>query len=262
MRRPAMAGVVLLALARGLVAEEGSSLSDSNIEVTEARVAAQAATEENKILNRKLSEAQDAIQSLTVSLATANGEAESFRRESNELKLRMEALGVDGLGADREMLEQRLLKAVRDLQLVQVEKDGLSDHLLQLSEAIMRYTKSASSDDAEARLSLEIAMRGVSDVLGLPSNREPMRGSTDLPGDISSGSVISIKDDLALVVVNIGRQQGVKIGMPFRVYRSDQEIGLLRVVDVREKISGSVIQGLSSEKNKIKVGDRLRVDAR
>jgi len=36
----------------------------------------------------------------------------------------------------------------------------------------------------------------------------------------------------------------------------------LRVVDVREKISGAVVQELDSEKVKIKVGDRLQVDAR
>jgi hypothetical protein len=34
------------------------------------------------------------------------------------------------------------------------------------------------------------------------------------------------------------------------------------VVDVREKISGAVVQELDSEKMRIKVGDRLQVDAR
>ena len=49
--------------------------------------------------------------------------------------------------------------------------------------------------------------------------------------------------------------------MPFQVWRGDDRIGLVRVVDVREKIAGAVIQDLDS-KEKIKVGDRLRVDAR
>jgi hypothetical protein len=34
------------------------------------------------------------------------------------------------------------------------------------------------------------------------------------------------------------------------------------VVDVRQKICGAVIQEMDSEKEKIKVGDRLQVDAR
>ena len=50
--------------------------------------------------------------------------------------------------------------------------------------------------------------------------------------------------------------------MPLRVMRGDRLIATLRVVDVRQKICGAVIQELGSEKEKIKVGDRLQVDAR
>jgi hypothetical protein len=64
------------------------------------------------------------------------------------------------------------------------------------------------------------------------------------------------------VVSNLGAQQGVKIGMPLRVVQDGKTVATLRVVDVREKISGAVIQELDSEKVKIKVGDRLQVDAR
>jgi hypothetical protein len=64
------------------------------------------------------------------------------------------------------------------------------------------------------------------------------------------------------VVGNLGAQQGVKIGMPLRVVRSGRNIATLRVVDVREKISGAVVQEMDSEKDKIRVGDRLQVDAR
>ncbi len=61
---------------------------------------------------------------------------------------------------------------------------------------------------------------------------------------------------------NLGEKQGVKIGMPLRVMRGDKLIATLRVVDVREKISGAVIQEMSSDSAKIKVGDRLQADAR
>jgi cell shape-determining protein MreC len=73
--------------------------------------------------------------------------------------------------------------------------------------------------------------------------------------------VISIKEDLALVVANLGSRQGVKVGMPFQVRRGNAVVGTIRVVDVREKIAGAVIQSLSSETQKIEVGDRLKVDA-
>jgi hypothetical protein len=56
--------------------------------------------------------------------------------------------------------------------------------------------------------------------------------------------------------------QGVKVGMPLRVLREGRLIATLRVVDVRQKICGAVIQQLDSEKEKIRVGDRLQADAR
>jgi hypothetical protein len=62
-------------------------------------------------------------------------------------------------------------------------------------------------------------------------------------------------------VANVGEKQGVKIGMPLRVMRDDRRIATLRVVDVRQKICGAVIEKMDSAKEKIKVGDRLQVDA-
>ena len=67
-------------------------------------------------------------------------------------------------------------------------------------------------------------------------------------------------DTLSTIVAGC-RKQGVKVGMPFQVFRGNAVIGTVRVVDVREKFSGAVIQHLSSENDRIKVGDRLKVDS-
>ena len=58
------------------------------------------------------------------------------------------------------------------------------------------------------------------------------------------GQVISVKEEWSLVVGNLGDQQGVKLGMPLRVVRAGKTIATLRVVDVREKISGAVDSGI------------------
>lgn len=263
MLRPALtAGVVILALASGPAAMGGSSFTDSDIEVSEAKLTLQTVVAENQVLQRQLAEAKEAIKSLTESLAVSNSEAEVFRREVAELKQRITALGVDGLSGDKSKLEQRLLKAVRDLQLVQSEKDKLADELIQLSEAVLRYTKVASTTDVEARMALEARLRSVSEALGVPGNGTGPEKSGATAGSLSDGMVVSIKEELSLVVANIGSRQGVRVGMPFKVVRDQKVIAILRVVDVREKICGAVIQSLDSEKNKIKVGDRLMVDTR
>ena len=76
------------------------------------------------------------------------------------------------------------------------------------------------------------------------------------------GSVISVKEQWSFVVGNLGENQGAKIGMPMRVMRGDRKIATLRVVDVRQRICGAVIQEMDSEEEKIRVGDRLQVDAK
>jgi hypothetical protein len=48
--------------------------------------------------------------------------------------------------------------------------------------------------------------------------------------------------------------------MPLRVLRGDKIIAALRVIDVRQRICGAVIQEMGSGKEKIKVGDRLQAD--
>ena len=73
--------------------------------------------------------------------------------------------------------------------------------------------------------------------------------------------VISVKEDFALVVMNLGQQARRKDRDAFQVWRGEQRIGDVRVVDVREKISRRSDSKSKFGKRKIKVGDRLRVDA-
>lgn len=253
-----MAGWACLTLTHGWAAQgKDGSLSDLDIEFTEAKVTLQTVTDENQSLTKQLAQARETIKSLTESLAESNSEAEEFRRKCGDLTLRMEALGIDASNENK--LQQRLLKAVSDLRIVQTEKDKLSDQLVRLSEAMLRFLKTASSTDADARMAVEAEMRNSNEALGLPSSQA--HEAAAVPSTLVDAMVISIKEEWALVVMNVGGRQGVKIGMPFQVIRGDSEIGLIRVVNVRENISGAVIQSLDSDKNKIKVGDRLKVAA-
>ena len=242
------------------VAGEKSSLTDSDIEYTEAKVALESSQRENTALRQQAALARQQMVALTESLVLANSESEVFKRETSNLKLRLEALGLDAASPDKALLEQRLLKAVSDLKIVQDQKDKLSEQLIRLSEAVLRYVKNASSVDGDARMALETEMRSTPGVLGLPGAVQ-QTANTDPAGSLTDARVISVKDELLLVVANLGRQQGVKMGMPFQVWREGRKIGLVRVVDVRENISGAVIQSLD-QSEKVKVGDALRVDAR
>jgi hypothetical protein len=237
-------------LARGLAAEGNSSLSDSKNE----GVTAGALLAQQEELRRQLSLSQETVKTLTTSLAESNAEAELFRRKFADLELRMEALGLASASKDRAKLEQRLLTAVSDLQLAQKERDQYRDQMMQLSETMLRYLKTAEGGDAQARMDVEAQLRAMNALVDKSTSAQPQNGS------LLDGSVISVKEEWSFVVGNFGAREGVKIGMPLRVKRGDDVVARLRVVDVRERICGAVIQ--ESGKEKIKVGDRLEVDAR
>ena len=166
----------------------------------------------------------------------------------------MEALGLESANKDRAKLEQRLLNAVSDLRLMQKEREQYRDQVLGLSEAVLHLLKTSTGGDAQARMEVEAQLRS-SNELATKSQNSPEETAT-----LMDGRVISVKEEWSLVVGNIGEKQGVKMGMPMRVMRGDKLIATLRVVDVRQRICGAVIQEMDS--GKIKVGDRLQADAR
>jgi hypothetical protein len=266
-------------LAQGLAAQGNSSLSESKTENAGAsdtavagvspaastnsqpkrlpsEVTAAGLLQQNEDLQRQLSIAQESLKALTSSLAESNAEAELFRRKYSDLQLQMEALGLASANKDRAKLEQRLLAAVSDLQLAQKERDEYRDQMLRLDEAVLCYLKTSQSGDAKARMDVETQLRSIGTLVtkstNAPDSPEP---------SLMDGNVISVKDEWSFVVGNLGEKQGVKIGMPMRVMRGDRRIATLRVIDVRQKICGAVIQEMDSKKDRIKVGDRLQVDA-
>ena len=238
-----------------LLAAENSSLTESKIENAETKVTAEAVLAQNEDLRKQLSIQQESLKTLTASLAESNAEAEVFRRKFADLESRMEALGLASASKDRAKLEQRLLAAVSDLRLAQKERDELRDQLLGLNEALLHYLQTVQGGDAQARADVETQLRKTNELVG----RSATRITKEPQASLMDASVLSVKEEWSFVVANIGEQQGVKIGMPLRVMRGDNKIALARVVEVRQRICGAVIE--DSGKEKIKVGDRLQVDA-
>ena len=214
---------------------------------------------ENEVLRRHNELSKRSLRTLNETLAVANAESELFRRQYGDLRLQMEALGLESVGDNKEALEQRLLKAVRDLGLVRDEKDKLSDQLVALTESMLLYMKIAPVSDPQIRMDVETQMRAANQLLDQSAKNTAATSTPTL--DLNSGSVVSVKEDLSLLVANVGTKNGVKVGMPFQVTRGNKMVAKARVIDVRDRISGAVIEDLASNVSTVKVGDRLQVDA-
>jgi len=198
------------------------------------------------------------ITELSESLAISNSEAEMFKRQSADLALQLDALGFADLQANPEKLEGRVISAVRELRRVQEENDALRAQLVTLIESIVAVT-AMSELEPGLRADIEKEMRQANSLLG------PNPGIAEAPAvepTLTDAMIVDVKNDLGLIVANVGNRQDVRIGMPFAVLRGREIIGSVLIIDVRERISGAIIQNLVSENQTIQVGDRLRVETR
>ena len=238
-----------LALVGRLAAQEEGSLKNLDLNKSGAKAAIDALSAENLDLSKRLAEAERALRVLQEGFGSVSSETEVFRRKAVELSARLESLGTGPLDA-------RLLKLLNELKLASDERIKFRDSLIQLNEAVLQYQKDATNVNSAARLELEVAMRDTVKVLGLDSSKAI--GPQPVSSTLSDSIVVSVKDDLALIVANVGLHHGVRLGMPFEVVRGQDVIGTVRIVDIRQTVSGALIQNLSKNKT-IKVGDHLKV---
>ena len=89
--------------------------------------------------------------------------------------------------------------------------------MLRLTEAVLRFLKTAESSDPQARMEVEAQLRSINELIAKSGGE----AATTQPS-LMDGSVISVKEEWSLVVGNIGEKQGVKMGMPLRVMRGDK----------------------------------------
>ena len=245
--RLVLAGCLTITLAGFASAQSLRSLTDT----VSGDAAAMAHLNEQLLLTR------EAIRNLTESLALANSEAEIFKRQAEDLQVKFDALAPSY--GDQKKLEERLLAETNELAVLQKENALLLERMLALAEGVQAFMKTAENADPELRALLEKELRTADRLLGLGSDElEPSSAGPTL----TDASVVEVKPDFALVVANIGRNAGVRVGMPFQVWRDNRRIGEVRIIDVRDRLSGAVVQNLVSEENQIQAGDRLRVDAR
>lgn len=229
--------------------------SDSSIELQELQTALtvtqkQLATEKNRATGLDVTR-----KALAESLAAANSEAGLQRAAYQDLLIKMEALGVEVLNVDPKSLQQRLLKAVRAGELEREQNRNLSEQLLSLSESVVNYFQGGGGgkSDPASRMLVEKELRASDAALGraLPKAKKA-------PISVSRARVVSMDPEIGLIVLNVGKKGGVRVGMPLEILRTDRPIGTALVVDVRDSICGAVLNELVSESDDVKIGDRIQ----
>ncbi len=188
---------------------------------------------------KQLAERDAAVQTLTESLAVARTESELFQKLWAEAQLRTQAPGAGAADST----QRQLVESLRSLYLAEAERQRLIEQLKRLLEAVQ--TGQNVSGEVERAKALLVAENGPS--------RQPAAKSS-----LETARVLEYNPKLRLVVLDVGSLQGARVGMPFIVARGERVIAWTRVVEVRQKICGALIE--KTEGNiTIKAGDAASV---
>lgn len=186
-------------------------------------------------------------QTLSKALAHAKQQEEEATRELETIRLDLEALGTYPLGTD----DERLKQAVANRKVLEDRLSRLETAALKLTDQVREYLKTAFAADAEARLNVESAIRGLDVELGI---RHKPRPQVEF-GNLQEAKIISIDSQSGLLVLNAGEKQQVRIGMTFRILRGNSQIAEAIIARVRPDISGALVVALEDTNNAVRLGD-------
>ncbi|RYD37824.1 MAG: hypothetical protein EOP86_02450 [Verrucomicrobiaceae bacterium] len=198
----------------------------------------------------KVMELESRLRSLGESLAASNRDSEAMREEYERLRLQLETLGIAALKPEVRTLQVRLISALNDYRLADLDKKALSERLAALSDAALALLSDPTDSNGRKRLQEELAAANS----GLQS---AARNHQNSPVALDAAKVISLKSDLGLAVINTGRDSGLRSGAPMRIVRGDQTVATGLVVDVRNRIAGILVTSAAG-RGQIQVGDSAK----
>ncbi len=138
------------------------------------------------------------------------------------------------------------MESVRALYLAEAERQRLIEQLQRLLDAIQRQ------GDVTNELARTKALLATSEQKSLS------RPGKTAEGTLESATTLDVNPNLRVVVLNVGLLQGARVGMPMVVLHGDRVVAELRIVEVRQRICGALIERME-KKVTLNMGDIARV---
>lgn len=243
---PAIAATVLCS---GIGHGQGDSIEVRELKAALKLAQAQVASLQDAQVRSELQRKE-----LVKSLSEAVRVSEEHVAAARELQLKLQAFGIDLFTQDEASLEQRLLKAVRDLDITQQELDRRTTQLTALSEAFLKYLQATSDAPADERVAAQEAIDEAGKALADLADAEQGEGR-----DLSKTQIVSIDSEIGLIVLDAGREAGLRVGTPITILRGQRPIYSAMIVDVRDSITGAVLQDRLADVQDVAVGDGIRL---
>jgi len=226
--------------------EEGRKLDLQLKTVTEAR----GDLERRIVYNEKLAEtlSEDLVREKRDKRAIGD-QLENIRQENFELKTRLMAMGdkktsLEGklvdLQQEREILSKRLA------ELDQILQDRV-DQIIQVKDDI----KAARSEAKQANTKDSRVVQLQPIVVKASEQASPNKRKSP-----NAGQVLAINEENNFVIVDMGEDDGAKVGQTLTIFRNSQKVATVEVIQTRKEISAADIKSVTAG-SKIKIGDMV-----
>ena len=185
-------------------------------------------------------------------LLLAQAEAKAYRAAWLDLQRRDEILGIAALSNDVRDSHDQIARLSGELIRAERYAKELAEQTTSVLDAAANWAgEPIPAKKAAARAEFESAKRAFSE---LAKNNHPR----PLARSLTDAQVVAVDRDQQALVLNLGRSQGAKEGMPFRILRGDKVLGTCRLLEVRELVSAGLPENLN-DGIVIQVGDRVSV---
>lgn len=231
--------------------------AQTTFELQELNTTLQVAAQKIQLLESQIASSKEKGDALAQSAAVSSQEAQELKERYERLRGLLEGLGIAALENSREETQDRLLSALSDLRVSETSRQKLADSLMELAEVSLAFAKSVQNPDPVTGDRLQKALVRAESTLAIASSQTVQDKQSVV--DLQSIRIVSLKNELGIAVIAAGAKEGVKPGMPFDIYREDKPIAKALVTEVRNSVSGAVIQELASLSDPVRVGDRAKV---
>ncbi len=236
----------------------GGVQAQTAFELQELNTTLQVAAQKIQAYEAQLAAAKDKNDALAQSASASNQEAVELKDRYERLRGLLEGLGIAALENSPEQTQERLLSSLSDLRIAETSRQKLADSLMELAEASLQFAKTVQNPDPANGDRLQKALIKAEATLANASARPTE--TTQPAADLQDARIVSLKNELGIAVLSVGSRDGVKPGMPFEIFREDKPIAKVLVTEVRNSVSGAVVQELANVTDPVRVGDKGKVD--
>ena len=182
----------------------------------------------------------------------------TLKTDNRQLRQQLQSLGERRLSLEKKLADMQSKNAALESSLAGMEL-YVKQQMFQMGDIKnqMEDARGAARSAPAARAQSARQTEGRREAIQLPPIVvRPQQDSAGQGAGLSGAmKIISVDEDNNFVVINAGQESNVKIGDTFQVTRDGDNVGIIKVIQVRERIAACDIK---DEKMPLRVGDLVR----